>query len=91
MSNCLFVAWSSSLLSMRCSSGIGSESMIQLLRSSIIVWEAAVVATLVKAPIRDFINQARCFTSKFFRNSPLVVLQLCGGGCGIVLVIRFSR
>ena len=76
--------------------GIGSESMIQLFRSSITVWEAEVVSSLVKDPTRDFINVARCFTTKFFRNTPLVVLdrlisQLCGGDCMVVVASACNR
>ena len=40
------------------------------------VWDAAVVSSVVEAPIRDFINLPLCLTTRFLRCTPLVVLQI---------------
>ena len=51
-------------------------SKIQLLRSSIVDWDAAVISPLVKTPIRDFINLTPCLTTRFLRCTPLEALQM---------------
>ena len=40
------------------------------------VWDAAVVSSLGKAPIRAFINLPLCLTTKFFRYTSFGVLQI---------------
>ena len=40
------------------------------------VWDVAVVFSLMKAPIRDFINLALCLTTRFLRYTSLGVLQI---------------
>ena len=40
------------------------------------VWDAAVVSSVVMAPIRDIINVPLCLTTRFLRYTPLGVLQI---------------